>query len=351
MKPDVVDQPWPENGLEAVTACPICGDARRCKLYDDLTDNVFFCAPGTWSLHECQGCGSAYLDPRPTRATIYLAYQAYYTHKSPANPATENLHGVRRLQRVLANGYRNLRFGTRDFPASRLGVLAAYLVPGQKASLDRGMRHLPGPGCGRRVLDVGFGNGRFLERARCAGWSASGVDLDPLAVRNARIRGLDVRHGGIEAYADQLVSFDVITMSHVIEHVHDPIDVLKKANALLKPGGRLWLDTPNSQSSGHSLFRRNWRGLEPPRHLTLFTWDAMLKALREIGFHSFCRRIPHEVSHSIYGASERISYGLDPYVHSKIRAATRWHALAARLRSRIFWRSSEFITLVAYKPN
>lgn len=351
MKSIELAQPWPKDGLEAVTVCPVCGDARRRKLYDDLTDKVFFCAPGTWSLHGCQGCGTAYLDPRPTRATIHLAYHSYYTHQAPANPAAENLHGVRRLQRMLANGYRNWRFGTRDFPDSRLGILVAYLLPGQKASLDRAMRHLPISGCGRRVLDVGFGNGRFLERARSAGWSAWGVDPDPIAVHNASKRGLAVRHGGIEAYADQPASFDVITMSHVIEHVYDPIDVLKQANTLLKPGGCLWLDTPNIESSGHSWFRRNWRGLEPPRHLTLFTWDSMLKALHEIGFRSFCRRVAHEVSDSIYGASERISYGLDPYAHSKLGAATRWRARAARLKSRIFWRSSEFITLVAHKPH
>src|SRR6266852_6812100 len=72
---------WPSEGLEAVKCCPVCDSGQRTQLYSNLIDNVFYTAPGHWTLYRCQGCGSAYLDPRPTPEFIHLAYRNYYTHK------------------------------------------------------------------------------------------------------------------------------------------------------------------------------------------------------------------------------------------------------------------------------
>jgi len=325
MKPNAIGQPWPDHGLEAVTACPVCGNSQRSTLYDDLTDRVFFCAPGTWSLHECNGCRSAYLDPRPTPETIYLAYQDYYTHKVPVQRAApQGLRGMRYLRRVLANGYMNHRFGTCDAPASVLGVLAAHLLPSQKEILDRNLRHLPSFGSGRRVLDVGFGNGGFLQGARRAGWIVSGADPDPVAVHNAKERGLDVRHGGIEAYADQPASFDVITMSHVIEHVHDPVYVLRQAHALLKPGGQLWLDTPNIRSNGHRLFRRSWLHLDPPRHLVLFSWGSMRRVLNQLSFIDVKRHVFSQAVIGSFAKSNRVAKRTTCNVYASWLEARFW---------------------------
>ncbi|MHB1644059.1 MAG: class I SAM-dependent methyltransferase, partial [Acidithiobacillus sp.] len=55
------NQPWPPEGLEQVERCPICGEADRTLLHDGLTDKIFFCAPGRWSLYQCPTCGVAYL--------------------------------------------------------------------------------------------------------------------------------------------------------------------------------------------------------------------------------------------------------------------------------------------------
>src|ERR1700730_4983745 len=71
-----VPESWPAEELEAVDRCPLCGCADRIALHLDLTDRVFFCAPGTWSLYRCGGCEGAYLDPRPTSESIARAYRS-----------------------------------------------------------------------------------------------------------------------------------------------------------------------------------------------------------------------------------------------------------------------------------
>jgi hypothetical protein len=198
-----VEAAWPQDGLELVEACPVCGSRLRELLHEGLRDRIFFCAPGEWNLYRCGGCGSGYLDPRPTRETIHLAYRNYFTHAtgdgcqpSPRQP----------FARVFANGFRNWRFGTKDQPSSRLGVLVKALQPGRRAQIDAEMRNLPQPWPGATLLDIGCGNGKFLMRARDMGWHVLGVDPDPLAVEVARARGLDVLLGGVDVLASSEVS-------------------------------------------------------------------------------------------------------------------------------------------------
>ncbi|MCU0296548.1 MAG: methyltransferase domain-containing protein, partial [Candidatus Nanopelagicales bacterium] len=252
----MIESAWPARGLERVDACPVCGSRLRELLHDGLRDRIFFCAPGEWTLYRCSGCGSGYLDPRPTRETIHLAYRNYFTH---AISAQRRLSPRQPFSKVFANGYRNWRFGTNDQPSSRLGVLVKALQPRRRAEIDAEMRNLLNPGPGATLLDIGCGNGQLLARARAIGWKAVGVDPDPQAAEVARSRGLDVRVGGVEVLGSEQGQFDRITMSHVIEHVHDPLTLLRACHRLLREGGQVWIETPNLDSLGHSIYGENWR--------------------------------------------------------------------------------------------
>src|ERR1700688_1700355 len=92
---------WPRSGLESVKECPVCGSTRRRVLYGGLRDNVFFCAPGAWTLHDCLDCASAYMDPRPSAETLYLAYRTYYTHDEEKTIPASSLPPVRYIWRLL----------------------------------------------------------------------------------------------------------------------------------------------------------------------------------------------------------------------------------------------------------
>jgi SAM-dependent methyltransferase len=200
-------------------------------------------------------CGSGYYNPRPTPEAVGRLYEAYYTHAHTDAPDYAQLSLLGQAASHLGNGYRNYRFGMQERPASILGVLVAWLMPNYRALLDAGGRHLPKQPKGR-LLDVGCGNGDFLQFAQRAGWEAIGVDPDPKAVEIARARGLTVHLGTLETLQEPPESLQGITMNHVIEHVHDPRATLTRCYRLLKPGGWLWLETPNLRRAGARPLRR-----------------------------------------------------------------------------------------------
>jgi 2-polyprenyl-3-methyl-5-hydroxy-6-metoxy-1,4-benzoquinol methylase len=132
-----------------------------------------------------------------------------------------------------------------------------------------------------RVLDVGCGNGGFLDAMRRIGWTVEGQEWDARAAEAARARGLTVHTEPLERLD---VRADLVTMHHVLEHVPDPVTFLDAARRLLEPGGFVYVTTPNLASRGHSIYGKAWRGLEPPRHLHLFTNDSLERTARAAGY-------------------------------------------------------------------
>lgn len=304
--------PWPADALETLAQCPVCGGTDTSVYYDDAKDNTFFTVPGTWTYHRCQRCGSAFLNPRPTEDSIHRAYASYYTH-TRSDTRTESyaeLSPVRRLRRRLANGYLNWRYGCDRRPASALGIPVALTSPGYRRRLDLSHRWLPSsPGT---LLDVGCGNGGFLQLARQCGWKVSGTEPDPTAAARVRSMGIEIISGGLHAAVKKNLKFDVITMNHVIEHVHRPVETLRLCAQALVPGGRLWIQTPNFSSLGRQYFETNWRGLEAPRHLVLFTDSSLRAALTAAGFAPVRRLRTPPVLPLMTHYSQRLRLGL-PY--------------------------------------
>lgn len=302
---------WPPKELEHVTNCPICKSQKRSLLYDGLTDRVFFCAPGTWALYDCEECGSAYLDPRPSRASIGLAYQSYYTHEEGNNPEIERVNFLARLKRGLRNGYLNHRYSVALQPSLPLGRWLVPLLP-QRRMIDEYVRHLPRATLGAKLLDIGCGNGGFLRIAQQLGWEVWGTDVDEKALKVASQTGAKVFQGSLPNLDLPDNSFDVITLSHVIEHVHDPDLALREIHRLLKPGGLLWLATPNLASDGARFFKRYWLHLDSPRHLCLFTPSSITRILSETRFGA--PAFKREASAlPVFIQSYRVSAGLGPF--------------------------------------
>jgi len=195
------------------------------------------------------------------------------------------------------------------------------------------------------LLDVGCGSGDFLEKVRLAGWDVSGVDVDDKAVSNARKKGLNIRHGDIGACRE--TNFDAITLSHVIEHVHDPLALLRGAHARLKPGGCLYIETPNLESVGHRRFGRNWRGLEPPRHLVILSSGSLRLLLAAAGFKMSGSLLRTNHYRYMFHASVLISRHQDP--ERSTGMSLDWRARLAVLRTHLQPSMQEFLAVTAFK--
>jgi SAM-dependent methyltransferase len=160
------------------------------------------------------------------------------------------------------------------------------------------------------VLDIGCGSGDFLRIASEMGWRTAGIDPDPQAA--VLKSNLNVVRAGLPDTNLPSEAYDVVTLSHVIEHVHDPLACLREVFRLCKQGAQVWIATPNLDSYGHRKFQSAWIGLHPPNHLVLFTRDSLKRALHEAGF----RRVRYENMHpqeDYFNQSWALAAGRKPF--------------------------------------
>ena len=154
-----------------------------------------------------------------------------------------------------------------------------------------------------KILDVGCGAGTFLIVAKGLGWTVTGVEPTKAAVETARRFGLDVYHGYVEEYEkDTDIRFDVVTCFEVLEHVADPIAILKSIKNLLKPGGVLVISVPNLDDP-YCLFQRHPHTI-PPLHINFFNRRSLQRALENAGLESgefFSLPIPTSSVRRVHG--------------------------------------------------
>ena len=110
-----------------------------------------------------------------------------------------------------------------------------------------------------------------------------GVEPSHWAVEHARTRlGLDVHQGTLDDLPSTAGSFDVVAFNDVIEHVTDPQAMLRRAADFLRPGGILYLITPDIGSLSARILRGRWWGLRPA-HLYYFSAETLTRMLRQAG--------------------------------------------------------------------
>lgn len=187
----------------------------------------------------CARCGSAFVPDPPIRFREY--YEAY-------DPEL-----------------------VRDLP----GILRARY----EAVLAELERRAPG----RRLLEVGCGNGHFLTVARDRGWRVAGTELSRAHVERAVGAGLDVRYGDLrgEGLWDGS-DFDAVVLIEVLEHVPGPLELLRAVTERLVEEGITYVTTPNYGSVTRRLLGGRWSVLDP-EHVALATPRGLRAALRGAG--------------------------------------------------------------------
>lgn len=149
---------------------------------------------------------------------------------------------------------------------------------------------------GKRLLDIGSAKGTFLDVARKRGWEPIGVEPSESSSNYAKQAfGVPVFAGILEEAEFPSCYFDVVTMWDLIEHLKNPSGTIAEVFRILKPGGCLFVHTPNHDSlitciSGW-LYRVSLskfpleRLLYPPVHLYFFTPKTLSQLLHKSGFN------------------------------------------------------------------
>jgi SAM-dependent methyltransferase len=159
--------------------------------------------------------------------------------------------------------------------------------------LDFIRRHRPRPD-GLRILDIGCFSGTFLDLAQTAGLVTYGVEYQPEAAALASAKhGGRVFCGRIEQYRpDTGGCFDIVTAFGLIEHLTEPNVVTQLASDVLKPGGLLVLQTPNTRSWLARVMGRTWPPYAPVEHVYYFS-PHNLRLLLERHRLRFVEALPH----------------------------------------------------------
>ncbi|MGH2557084.1 MAG: class I SAM-dependent methyltransferase [Actinomycetota bacterium] len=145
-----------------------------------------------------------------------------------------------------------------------------------------------------RVLEIGFGEGMVLSGLMDRGHDVSGIDpgvlerdLPPSLRRRATIHAQPAEEVELPER-----SFDLIYGIHVVEHLRDPALVLRACHQALRPGGILYLMTPDAASDGLRLFGERWWNLEDPTHVRFFSPRSISIMLSRAGFRRARIRTP-----------------------------------------------------------
>lgn len=221
-------------------ACPVCNSPGR-HVGTVTTTRDF-------ALARCHACGLVFVHPRPTPVELDEYYVADYF-----DSAKSSYSDYRSCAELNA---RKMWSVARDW----FDVTAAP---------------------SRRLLDVGTATGGFLTAAREDGWDVHGVEYADAAAEAGRQDGLPILTGDI--FHPDLQQYGLVSMWHVIEHVLDPLAVMRRATDLLEPGGLLLIETPNWNSAGRHARRLNWGAITPPEHIQFFTCRALSDLARRAG--------------------------------------------------------------------
>lgn len=338
---------WSKDEIEILSECPLCQSGKYSILFNSLVDMMMLNSIGKWTLNQCSHCKVAFLSPRPNRKSIYKAYANYYTHEDGSNTIKPGKIFI------LLSNLKKIIYKVKYKRENSFIELFIYLLLLVNYPiylfLDAKIRHI---GClnsnKNRLLDLGCGNGDFLVFARELGWDVMGLDVDKGAVKATLSKGINAQLGSIESLNKEDM-FDMITLNHVIEHVYNPVELIQECYKHLNPGGKLWLETPNINSIGLNIYKKYWRGLEPPRHLILFNVSSLSKILRDAGFLNINQKT-HGLSGLYMGLkSEKniADFMLNRPIYNNLLKYPRIFFI--EIIQLLFKRKSEFITLIASK--
>lgn len=231
--------------------CPLCGaDERRHLL---ATPDLLLGKPGRFGVVRCTRCGLVYSSPRPTNDSLAFYYEGAYSGAAEQAMRRAQTEGPAALLQHARWG--QLRLHVRLRPEDRL-------------------------------LDVGCGYGAFLRlMKRKTGCHIHGVDMDAGSLRGSVVAAeAELHHGDLTSAAYPSGHFAAVTLLHSLEHMADPLAVLREVHRILRPGGVVMVEAPNFNGILRRVFGRCWFPLLMPQHLLHLEPRTLRRLLAEAGF-------------------------------------------------------------------
>ena len=256
--------------------CPLCGGTEFEVQRRGCGDRLYWQA-GSFDLSRCSSCGIVVTVPSPRGEEAAVYYPAdYVSFVVPTRPRS----GLARALRSLLRAPYRLRYG----PVDRTSA------PAHK---------------GERVLDVGCGSGAYLQLMKERGWDVYGIEPSEGAAKAAVVTlGVPADNifvGPAEQASWPANSFDLVTLSHVLEHLPEPRQTLADIHRWLRPGGRVRIWVPNIESAESKVFGKLWFGLDVPRHLVHYSSATVRRLVEGAGFE-IERIVPEYQGSSLSGS-------------------------------------------------
>lgn len=226
--------------LETLSQCPVChGNSFNNYLnVDDYT-----VSKKEFTIQQCNKCYFLFTNPRPDLNSIGAYYQSeeYISHHDDSKGLMNRIYT-----------------SVRNYTIKKKIELIGTLAPRQG-----------------KLLDMGCGTGSFLQAVKQAGWETYGTEPDPEARKVASLRADLNVFETINAKELEGKKFDIITLWHVLEHVHLLNETMDWLSEHLNDNGKIIIAVPNPQSADAINYGRFWAAYDVPRHLYHFTKASM----------------------------------------------------------------------------
>lgn len=230
--------------------CPACGSAKWTDVYKI----------DRWEIKECLVCGLARIDPLPaaqSRPELYSKDKVISRNTKPQTRSQKFSRAMKRMFSKITKRNKNAIF------------------------YHKFSRYLP---AGSRILDIGCGDGSFLQSAK-GRFTCTGIEISEYLADLARQQGdIKVITGDFLNADLGNEKFDGITLISLLEHLNDPEAALRKCFSLANDGGVLLIKTVNYGCLNRLIKRGQWTGFRPPDHVFYFNPSNLKRLLKKIGF-------------------------------------------------------------------
>ena len=272
--------------------CPVC-DSRKIKHFFTSPDRLHG-TPGSFGYDLCAACRTVFQNPMVVKEDLHLCYPSAYTPYN-YNPEMPDLNFEASGGGLLADSRTALRRAIAKEvwhePQPGFAGLTGKVLARSRFIRERAFYGIVQDQClpperGKYfALDVGCGAGWMLQRLQQVGWQVEGIEWDAKAAEIAANRtGAKVWAGDFKEVELPKEKYALIHLSHVFEHLYDPLSLLERFYELLAPQGRLVLIYPNPHSFDSRWFGECWFHWDPPRHLIFPTPQSFTDHARRLGF-------------------------------------------------------------------